>query len=409
MNSDHNTSAKTPAAQSAACKPAPTVFAGGMKCLILTATAGLLTLHAPVTAREFLTYFGTYTGATSKGIYMARFDSVTGTLGKPELAVETKNPSFLVIHPNERFLYAVGETTTAEGKRSGAVVAFALNRSSGKLTRLNQQPSGGVGPCHIALDSKGRCLMAANYGSGSIASLPVRKDGTLGEPVSLIQHAGASVNPRRQTGPHAHFICTDPRDRFALCCDLGLDQVRVYRLDARRARLVANDPPFAPVSPGSGPRHLAFTPNGKFAFVINELASTITGFSFDPKRGVLAERQTVSTLPEGYFSTNTTCAEIAVHPTGRFVYGSNRGHDSIVAFAVNADTGALSFLGHQPTGGKTPRHFAVDPTGQWLLAENQGSDNVVVFRIDPQSGRLSPDGQSIEVPSPICAVFVPAK
>ncbi len=399
-----------PAGQSAACKPARTVFAGGMKRFTLI-TFCLLTALPMLQAgsSKYRVYFGTYTGAKSKGIYAASFDAATGQLGAPELAVETKSPSFLAVHPNERFLYAVGEGTTLEGKRSGAVSAFALDKASGKLALLNQQPSGGLGPCHLALDSKGRCLMTANYGSGSIASLPVRKDGSLGEPASAIQHVGSSVNPQRQAGPHAHFITPSPDDRFALCCDLGLDQVLVYRLDPKRATLAANDPPFATVKAGAGPRHLAFTPNGKFAFVINEMASTITAFGYDAKHGTLAERQTVSTLPPGHAGTNTSCAEIAVHPSGKFVYGSNRGHDSIVAFAVDAKAGTLRCVAHQPTGGKTPRHFAIDPTGQWLLAENQASDSVVVFHIDPQSGRLSPTGQSVEVPSPVCAVFVQTK
>jgi 6-phosphogluconolactonase len=360
-------------------------------------------------AREFHAYFGTYTGAKSKGIYAASFDAASGQLGAPELAVETKSPSFLAVHPNERFLYAVGEGTTLEGKRSGAVSAFALDKPSGKLSLLNQQPSGGLGPCHLSLDSKGRCLLVANYGGGSVALLPVRKDGSLGEPVSTIQHVGSSVNPQRQAGPHAHFITPSPDDRFALCSDLGLDQVLVYRLDSKRAMLVANDPPFVSVKPGAGPRHLAFLPNGKSGFVINEMASSITAFAYDAKRGMLTERQTVSTLPAGHPGTSTSCAEVAVHPSGKFVYGSNRGHDSIVAFAVNAKSGGLNYVAHEPTGGKTPRHFAIDPTGQWLLAENQASDNVVVFRIDLQSGRLSSTGQTVEVPSPVCAVFVGAE
>ena len=358
---------------------------------------------------KYRVYFGTYTGAKSKGIYVASFDAANGKLGATELAVETKSPSFLAVHPNERFLYAVGEGTMLEGKRSGVVSAFTLDKSSGTLALLNQQPSGGLGPCHLALDSKGRCLMTANYGSGSIASLPVRKDGSLGEPVSTLQHTGSSVNPQRQAGPHAHFITADPRNRFALCCDLGLDQVLVYRLDPKRATLAANDPPFASVKPGAGPRHLAFTPDGKFVFVINEMASSITAFGYDSRRGVLTERQTVSTLPDGLSDLNYSCAEIAMHPSGKFVYGSNRGHDSIVAFAVDAMTGQLRYVAHQPTGGKTPRHFAIDPTGQWLLAENQTSDTITVFRLDPETGRLSPTEQTLTVPSPVCAVFVPSK
>jgi 6-phosphogluconolactonase len=385
------------------------VFAGGMKRfahVTLGLLAALASLHAASSTQ--LVFFGTYTGAKSKGIYVSRFDAATGKLDAPTLAAETKSPSFLAVHPSERFLYAVGEGTTVAGGRSGAVSAFALDKWSGQLTLLNQQPSGGLGPCHLALDSKGRCLMVANYGGGSIASLPVRQDGSLGEPATTIQHTGASVNPQRQAGPHAHFITPSPDDRFALCCDLGLDQVLVYRLDPKRATLAANDPPFATVKPGAGPRHLTFSPDGKFVFVINEMASTITAFTYDAKRGALAAGQTVSTLPEG-FSEKSTCAEIAVHPTGKYVFGSNRGHDSIATFAVDPKSGALRHVAHTPTGGKTPRYFAIDPTGQWLLAENQASDSVVVFCIDPQSGKLSPTGQSVEVPSPVCAVFVAAK
>jgi 6-phosphogluconolactonase len=387
------------------------VFAEGMKRFALTTVclaASLLSLQA-LPARQFLVYFGTYTGAKSKGIYVARFDARTGVLSTPELAVETKSPSFLAVHPGERFLYAVGEGTTLEGQRSGAVSAFALDKSSGKLTLLNQQPSGGLGPCHLSLDSMGRCLMVANYGGGSIASLPVRLDGALGEPATKIQHLGSSVNPQRQAGPHAHCINADPADRFALCCDLGLDQVLVYRLDPKGATLAANHPPFAATRPGAGPRHLAFSPNGRFVYVINELTSTMTAFAYDAKRGALTELQTLSTLPQAFAASKNSCAEIAVHPSGRFVYGSNRGHDSIAAFAVDAKTGQLRPVEHQVTGGKTPRHFAIDPTGQWLLAENQGSDDVLVFKIDPKSGALTPTGQKQTVPAPVCAVFVPTK
>lgn len=360
-------------------------------------------------SREFHVYFGTYTGEKSRGIYVSRFDARTGTLGSPELAAETRNPSFLAADPRGRWLFAVSEVTTTEGKRSGGVSAFARDPSSGRLAFLNQQPTGGAGPCHVALDSKGRCLLVANYGGGSIASLPVRKDGTLGPPVSEIQHAGSSVNPRRQTRPHAHFIAPDRADRFALVCDLGLDQVLVYRLDPRRATLTANDPPFASLHPGAGPRHLAFTPDNRFVQVVNELDSTLTAFAYDRRRGELTALETVSTLPAIFPAGSNTCAEVQMHPSGRFVYASNRGHDSIAVFRLDAKSGRPQLVEHQATGGRTPRHFAIDPTGHWLLAENQASDTVVVFQIDPRTGRLSPTGQGVEVPSPVCAVFVPVK
>jgi len=358
--------------------------------------------------REALVYFGTYTGAKSKGIYVSRFDSATGRLTAPELAVTTPSPSFLAIHPSRRFLYASGETTVLEGKRVGAVSAFSLNRNTGQLTLLNRQSSGGAGPCHVAVDESGKCLLVANYGSGSIAALPIQADGSLAEPGTIIQHEGSSVNPERQAGPHAHFIIPDPANRFALACDLGLDRVLVYRFDPAKAMLVANDPPFASVKPGLGPRHLAFHPSGRFAFLISEMGSTLTTFTYDAKRGALKEVQTVSTLPET-FAGKSFCAEVQVHPSGKFVYGSNRGHDSIAVFGFDPKRGQLTCLQHQSTQGKTPRHFAFDPTGKWLLAENQGSDSVVVFRVDAKTGQLSPTEQTISVGSPVCALFVTAK
>jgi 6-phosphogluconolactonase len=374
----------------------------GMKFLCLF--AGLLLLWSSVGfAGEFLVYFGTYTGAKSKGIYVSRFDPATGKLSAPELAAETRNPSFLALHPGGHFLYAVGETNHA-----GAVSAFSLDGKTGKLTVLNQQASGGSGPCHLSVDATGKCLLVANYGSGSIAALPIHADGSLGEAATTIQHTGSSVNPQRQAGPHAHFICLSPDNRFALNCDLGLDQVLVYRLDADAARLVPADPPLATVAPGAGPRHLAFSPDGKFVYVINEMGSTISTFSYDSTNAAMTEVQTLSTLPKD-FATNNTCAEIAMHPSGKFLYGSNRGLDSIAVFAVDRKSGRLSLVGNQSSQGRTPRHIAIDPTGRWLLAENQDSDSVIVFALNPKTGKLKPTGQSLAVVSPVCAVFVAEK
>jgi len=369
-------------------------------CLWLCVSGGTM-------AESFRVYFGTYTGAKSKGIYVAQFDSVTGKLSRPELAAETRNPSFLAVHPNVRFLYAVGEVNDTQGQRAGAVNAFAIESSSGKLTPLNQQTSGGTGPCHISVDATGKCALVANYGSGSIAALPIRADGSLGEATSVIQHAGASVNPKRQAGPHAHFITPSPDNRLALACDLGLDQVLVYQLEAANAKLSTNHPPFASVAPGAGPRHFVFSPDGKFIYVINEMKLTITIFGYEAKTGAMTELQTLSTLPSGYTATDKdSCSEIAMHPNGKFVYGSNRGHDSIAVFAVQSKSGALTLVQHESTQGRTPRHFAIDPTGRWLLAENQNSDSVVVFSIDPTTGKLQPTGQTATVGSPVCAVFV---
>ena len=357
---------------------------------------------------NMLVYIGTYTGGKSKGIYVSRFDSATGQLTSPELAVATPDPSFLAKHPEKQVLYAAGESSNLDGKGVGAVSAFSLNAKTGQLTLLNLRSSGGAGPCHIAVDPTGQCLLVANYGSGSIAALPIRADGSLAEPGTVIQHHGSSVNSERQAGPHAHFITPDPANRFALACDLGLDQVLVYRLDAAKSQLAANDPPFAAVKPGSGPRHLAFHPSGRFVFVINEMGSTLTAFAYDAQRGALKEMQTISTLP-AKFSGISFCAEVGVHPTGKFVYGSNRGHDSIAVFGFDPASGKLTCLDYQSTQGKTPRHFAMDPTGQWLFTENQSSDSIVIFRIDSQTGRLQPTGQSVSVGAPVCAVFVRVK
>ena len=353
-------------------------------------------------------YIGTYTGAKSQGIYVCQFDSASGKLSPPELAAATKNPSFLALHPDGRFLYAVSEMDNFAGQRTGALSAFRIEAGTGQLTLLDQQSSGGAGPCHVAVDHTGQCALAANYGSGSIALLPIGDDGRLSAPSACIQHHGSSVNPQRQAGPHAHFITTDPANRLALACDLGLDKVLVYHLDPAKGALTANEPPAVSIKPGSGPRHLAFHPNGRFVYLINEIASTITVLAYDATRGALAEVQTISTLPED-FQGKSSCAEVQVHPSGRFVYGSNRGHDSIAMFSVEPGTGKLTCIGYEPTQGKNPRHFVLDPSGQWLLAENQDSDNIVVFRIEARTGRLTPAGQTIQVGSPVCGVFVPGK
>src|ERR1017187_2725781 len=355
-----------------------------------------------------LVYFGTYTGARSKGIHVSRFDPVTGRLTAPELAVATASPSFLALHPNRQFVYAAGETSILNGKRVGAVAAFSVNAKTGRLKLLNRQSSGGEGPCHVAVDPTGKCLLVANYGNGSIAALPIRADGSLGEPGAIIQHQGSSVNPARQAGPHGHFITPDPANRFVLASDLGLDQVLVYRFDPAKPSLVPNDPPFVSVKPGSGPRHLAFHPSGRFVFLSSEMGSTLTAFAYDAMRGVLKELQTLLTLPENFAGARSG-AELQVHPNGKFVYASNRGHDSIAVFAFDASEGKLACVENQPTEGKTPRHFAIDPTGQWLLAENQDSGSVVVFHIDAKTGRLSPTGQTVPIGTPTCAIFAPAK
>lgn len=354
-----------------------------------------------------LVYIGTYTGAKSKGIYRASFSADTGRLTGPELVAEERNPSFLALHPKMPVLYAVAEVDTFNGERSGAVMAYRRG-PDGKLTLLNRRSSGGTGPCHLAVDAGGKCVLVANYGSGSVAALPIGADGSLGVPGTTIQHRGSSVNRNRQAGPHAHFVTPDPGNRLALVCDLGLDKVLVYELDAAGARFAPHDPASVTLSPGAGPRHLAFSRDGRHVYVLNEMGSTLTAFSWDSARGRLKEIQTLSTLPSEFKGESTT-AEVQIDSAGRFLYASNRGHDSIAIFARDPQTGRLTAVGHQPTGGKTPRHFALDPSGRWLLAENQGSDNIVVFRVDAQTGRLAPAGQAVEVGAPVCLVFVPGR
>jgi len=349
-------------------------------------------------------FISTYTGGKSQGIYRARLDLSSGALSGLELAAKIKDPSFLAIHPSGKFLYAVGEVGMFAGKTGGALSAFAVDAASGNLKLLNQQSSRGAGPCHVTVDREGKNVLVANYGGGSVAVLPIEADGRLREASDFVQHTGKSVNPRRQERPHAHSINLDPAGRFAVVADLGLDKILVYKFDAAAGRLTPNDPPHTTVAPGAGPRHFAFHPSGRYAYVINEMNSTVTAFRYDAAAGTLTELQTISTLPDEHKGNST--AEVVVHPSGKFLYGSNRGHDSLAIFRIDEATGRLSAVGHQPTGGKTPRNFAIDPTGQWLLAENQSSDTIVAFKIDAESGKLTPTGQKLDVPSPVCVRFL---
>jgi 6-phosphogluconolactonase len=355
--------------------------------------------------REYLVYVGTYTGAESKGIYAYRFNTATGETTPLGLAAESRSPSFLAVHPNGRFLYAVSETGDFDEGKSGAVGAYAIDRATGKLTLLNQVSSRGGGPCYVSVDKTGRNALTANYGGGSVAVLPIEKDGRLREASAFVQHTGSSVVRERQERPHAHSIDLSPDNRFALVADLGLDQVLVYRFDADKGSLAANDPAFARLHPGAGPRHLAFHPAGRFAYVINELASTVSVFAYAAESGTLKELQTVSTLPEGFAGRNST-AEIQVHPSGKFLYGSNRGHDSIAVFGIDSRKGTLKLIENTPTQGKTPRYFGLDPSGDYLFAANQNSGTVVIFRVDTPSGRLTATGQVLNVASPVCVRFV---
>jgi len=361
----------------------------------------------PAPAGDMFVYFGTYTGEKSRGIYMSRLNLATGALTPPELAAETQSPSFLAVHPRRTYLYAVNEVRTFQGKPGGSVSGFAVDRKTGRLTALNQQSSRGGGPAHLVVDREGRNVLVANYGGGSVAVLPISSDGMLKPASAFVQHEGSSVHPRRQTRPHAHSINVDPSTRFAYAADLGLDKILIYRFNPDAGSLTAATPPFAAVKPGSGPRHFAFHPEGRFAYVINEILLTVTAFRHDNESGALAEVQTISTLPPGQepqegFST----AEVQVHPSGRFLYGSNRGHDTIVVFSIDQETGRLTYVQNESTQGSAPRGFGIDPTGTYLLAGNQRSDSVVVFRIDQQTGRLSPTDHRLELGSPVSVKFI---
>jgi 6-phosphogluconolactonase len=343
-------------------------------------------------------YVGTYTGK-SKGIYQCTFDPTSGAIAIVDTTGGVENPSFVTIHPSKKYLYAACETN------NGSVAAFAIDSRTGKLSPLNQQSSKGGGPCYVACDHHGRNLVVANYNTGTIASLPILPDGTLAPAVSAIQHTGSSVNKSRQGEPHAHSINVDPEDHFAIACDLGTDKLYVYRLDLAKGTLTPNDPPTTDATPGAGPRHFTFHPNGHLAYAINEINSTVTAYRWDGTKGLLNPIESYSTLPEGFKGENTT-AEVQVHPSGQFLFGSNRGADNLAVFAVDSRTGRLKLLGHTSTGGRTPRNFRIAPNGDFLIAANQSTDNLVVLHFDVRTGKLTPAGQTLEIPAAVCVRFV---
>jgi len=369
--------------------------------IVITLMVLNLALAAP--AREFFVFFGTYTNALSRGIYVARLDAATGKLSVPELAAESPNPSYLAISPGDKCLYAVNEVSSFGGEKAGAVTAFAIERKTGRLTFLNQKSAGGDSPCHVSTDDTGQELLIANYGGGSVKSFQLNGDGSIGADGSYFLHHGSSVNPNRQTAPHAHSIYADPANRFALACDLGTDKVMIYRLNSAAGTLAESA--FAAVPPGSGPRHLAFSANGKFIHVLNELGCTVSTFAWNSEAGKMEPIETISVLPPDLLAQpGFTAAEIVT--TGEHVYATIRGHDSVSVFAADARTGRLKFLQNVPSRGKGPRGLGVDPTGRWLLAGNQNTDNVAEFAINPQTGLLSPIGQELKIGSPVDVKFV---
>jgi 6-phosphogluconolactonase len=375
------------------------IFVAGLAACLLC-VAFLPPLWAADNApKKFMVYVGTYTDdKKSEGIYRMELDLATGKLSEPKLAGKAVNPSFLAIHPTGKFLYAVGEIDNfgQKGKKSaGAVNAFAIDRKTGDLTLLNQQSSEGGGPCYVVVDKAGKYAFAANYGGGNACSLPIDKEGKLGEATSVVQHKG-----KKQA--LAHSINLDPRNRFAFVADAGLDKVYVYRFED--GKLKANDPPYVELKAAAAPRHFAFHPGGKFAYVINESALSITAFGYDDQKGVLEEIQTISTVPEGWKKGST--AEVVVHPSGKFVYGSNRGHDSIAVFAVDPGTGKLTHVENQGKGIKTPRNFAIDPSGKYCLVANQDAASVIVFKVNQETGKLEPTDVKVEISRPVCVRFL---
>lgn len=377
---------------------------------LMGVTMSGLMLDAAEENGPYWVYFGTYTGGKSRGIYRSRFDPKTGALSEAELAAEVTNPSFLAVHPTRKFLYAVGEVSNINGKKAGGVHAFALDSKTGALTKLNAKDSGGAGPCHLTVDATGKCVVVANYGGGSCGSLKIEADGSLGEMVSFHQHQGKSVNPARQQGPHAHSANIDAANRYCVVADLGLDQLLVFQVDPEAGKLIPNQPPFYATPPGSGPRHFAFHPNGKFAYACGELDMTIIALKYDAASGSFAPVNVAPTLPKDTpdaIRAKSSTAEVVVHPSGQYAFVSNRGHNSIAIFKLDAETGAATPAGHVTGDIQTPRNFNLDPTGRWILVGNQDGDSVTVFGWDNEQGVSKRTNNKIVVGRPVCVRFVP--
>ncbi len=354
--------------------------------------------------QERILYIGTYSDAVSGGINSLTMDAISGKVTNCKIAANATNPSFLALSPDGKFLFAVDEIEGYGPGQGGAVSSYRIVRPGGMLEFINRQPSMGAHPCHLTVSRNGKFVLVANYTGGNAAVLPVSENGTLGEPVCVKQHSGKGPNRDRQEKPHAHSITLSPDNQYAYVCDLGIDKVMIYRFDAESGQLNPASMPFLQTAPGAGPRHFCFSPDKRRAFVINELNSTLTALNYSPSDGSLTEIQTLSTLPDDFNGENT-CADVHVHPNGRYVYGSNRGHDSIAVFGLDSKTGHLIPAGHQPAGGKTPRNFVIDPSGAFLLAANQDSDTINVFKINQENGMPAPTGLSVEVPKPVCLLF----
>ncbi|MBX3177089.1 MAG: lactonase family protein [Candidatus Hydrogenedentes bacterium] len=370
----------------------------GRNLVSALALAGALFASATFAqAESWRVYVGTYTSGESEGIYHFTFDAETGKAGEPLLAVQTENPNFLALHPELPVLYAAGRAQDKD-----VVTAFSINRETGALTLLNEQPAGGSGPCHVAVTPDGKLAAVANYGDGSVSVYPVGEDGALGESTANFKHEGSGPDERRQQGPHAHSVNFDPTGQYLVVADLGIDKLMIYKRDGNT--MVPNDPAFGETPPGGGPRHFAFHPSQPYAYVVNEMGNTVTAYAWDAETGALDPLQTAGTLPTNFHGNNTT-AHIEVHPGGGYVYASNRGHDSIAIFAVDQETGRIAARGQKKSGGVRPRNFTQDPSGAWLLAANQDTHDIHVMKINPDSGALGSTGEIVRVPSPVCLVF----
>ena len=375
-----------------------------MRNLIPSLLITVLVTSATVHAADPLVFISAFAPGDKSAIHAFQFDVSKGALKPLHRTVEIQNPFFLAISPDKRFLYAINAEKFG-GEKDEFVAAYAIEGRTGKLKHLNQQSTRGTASCYVDVDATGKTVVVANYSSGSVASLPVQKDGSLAEAASFVQHSGSSVDPERQKGPNAHSIVISPDNRFALSADLGIDKILIYRLSATTAKLTDNEAqPFAKMQPGSGPRHLTFHPNGRRVYVINELKNTVTFFDYAADSGTLTERQTISTLPAG-FTGKSYCADLKITPDGRFLFGTNRGHDSIAVFRI-ADDGQLSLITIQPSLGKGPQNLLITPDGQWLLCANMPGNSVIVFRIDSKTGNLKAAGEPVAMPMPSCIRWV---
>ena len=367
----------------------------------------LLVMATPLQAAKSLVFIGTYTeGSESEGIYRFRFDDETGALSPAGTAGISTNPSFLALHPQKNLLFAVGETRDFNGSDCGSLAAFEIDPSTGELAEINRVSSSGGIPCHLVTDREGKHLLVANYHGGNVAVVPVGEDGKLGARSAFVQHEGSSVDKSRQESPHAHSINLDRANRRAFAADLGTDELVIYEFDRGRGTLERSGA--VDIAPGSGPRHLAIRPDGKFLYLLNELKSTLTVIAYEPGSGDCEQLQTISTLPGDYRGANGT-AEVQITPDGRFLYASNRGHDSLACFRIDADSGRLTLIEIQPTGGSAPRNFGIHPGGRFIIAANQNSDSLRVFAIDQASGELEDTGHSARCPKPVCVKFFTPK